>query len=219
MKKIIAKDKNVIIGKMLRNAALGIILMEISGAVTYIIDGIITSRFLGDSALAATGIASVSYTILAIISGIISAGGQKICCSEIGSGKKQQANNTFSMVIFITAVISIIVSVLGIIFSGSLAGLMGAKASYTSLYNNTTDYIRGFFIGAPGHIFVAVLIPLAQLNGSNKLITASIVTLTIGDILGDIINVTVLKWGLFGMGLATSISYYLSAVVLILSFI
>lgn len=219
MKKIIAKDKNIIIGKMLRNAALGIILMEISGAVTYIIDGIMTSRFLGDSALAATGIASVSYTILAIISGIISAGGQKICCGEIGSGKKQQANNTFSMVIFITAVISIIVSVLGIIFSGSLASLMGADASYTSLYNNTTDYIRGFFIGAPGHIFVAVLIPLAQLNGSNKLITASIVTLTISDILGDIINVTVLNWGLFGMGLATSISYYLSAVVLVLSFI
>lgn len=123
------------------------------------------------------------------------------------------------MVIFITLVVSIIIVLLGIIFSGFLASLMGADVKDATLHNNTSDYIRGFFIGAPGHIFVAVLIPLVQLNGSNKLITASIAMLTISDIAGDFLNVAVLGWGLFGMGLATSISYYLSAFVLLLSFI
>lgn len=219
MKVLEKRNKNIIIGKMLRDAAFGIILMEIAGAITYIIDGIMTSRFLGDFALAASGIASVSYTILAIISGVISAGGQKICCSEIGNGKKEQANRTFSMVFFITLVVSIIIALLGIIFSGLLASLMGAGVKDATLHNNTSDYIRGFFIGAPGHIFVAVLIPLVQLNGSNKLIAASIVALTISDIAGDFLNVAVLGWGLFGMGFATSMSYYISAIVLLLSFI
>ena len=52
---------------MLRNAAFGIILMEIAGAITYIIDGIMTSRFLGDFALAASGIAS-DYLLWSITS-------------------------------------------------------------------------------------------------------------------------------------------------------
>lgn len=95
MKVLETKNKDIIIGKMLRNAAFGIILMEIAGAITYIIDGIMTSRFLGDIALAASGIASVSYTILAIISGVISAGGQKNVAMKSKAVKRSRRTKPF----------------------------------------------------------------------------------------------------------------------------
>ncbi|MGN1138870.1 MAG: MATE family efflux transporter [Ruminococcus sp.] len=170
MKILETKNKNIIIGKMIRDAAFGIILMEIAGAITYIIDGIMTSRFLGAYALAASGIASVSYTILAIISGVISAGGQKICCSEIGSGKKEQANKTFSMVIFITLVVSIIIALLGIIFSGFLASLMGADVKDATLHNNTSDYIRGFLSALPVIFLLQFLFLLYSLMAQTSLL-------------------------------------------------
>ena len=74
------------------------------------------------------------------------------------------------------------------------------------MYYHASTVIRGFFIGAPGHILVAVLIPEVQICGKNKLIIASIGALTIADVIGDLLNVLVFNGGMFGMGLATSIS-------------
>lgn len=216
MKKI--KHPNDMIGKMIINVAFGIVLMEIAGAVTYILDGIFTSRFIGDTALAASGIASVSFTILAIVSGVISSGAQKICCSEMGAGRRDRANQIFSMTLLITGVLSLILALAGILFAAPLASLMGASKSNEELYMHAVDYIRGFFIGAPGHIFVAVLIPFVQLEGKNKTITGSIIALTIADIVADLLNVMVFHGGMFGMGLATSISYYVNVAVLITAF-
>ena len=83
----ISKGGNSMVRKLLINSAFGIMLMEIAGAITYIIDGIVTSRFIGDTALAASGMTGLCFTILAIISGIISAGAQQLCCNDVGRGK------------------------------------------------------------------------------------------------------------------------------------
>ncbi len=214
------KQKNdEIIRRMVLNAAFGIVLMEISGAVTYIIDGIITSRFIGSTALSASSMAGFCFTLFAVISGVISAGAQQICSNDVGKGKVKEANKTFSAVVFVTLVLSVLIALFGIIFPGLVANLVGASTNDAELYGYARDYIQGFFIGAPGHIFIAVLIPEVQLEGKNKLITASIAVLTVADILGDLLNVLVFHGGMFGMGLATSISYFLSAVVLMFAFL
>lgn len=215
----ISKGGNSIVRKLLINSAFGIMLMEIAGAITYIIDGIVTSRFIGDTALAASGMTGLCFTILAIISGIISAGAQQLCCNDVGRGKIKEANKTFSMVVFVTLVFSVFIALLGFIFSDSIASLVGASVSKADLHNFAKDYIAGFFIGAPAHIFVAVLIPEVQLEGKNKLITLSIFVLTVVDIIGDLLNVTVFHGGMFGMGLSTSFSYYASAFILLLAFL
>lgn len=214
----ISKGSDTIVRKLLINSAFGIMLMEIAGAITYIIDGIVTSRFIGDTALAASGMAGLCFTILAIISGIISAGAQQLCCNDVGRGKIKEANKTFSMVIFVTLVFSIFVALVGFIFSDLIASLIGASTSQSELHMYAQQYISGFFIGAPAHIFVAVLIPEVQLEGKNKLITLSIFVLTVVDIIGDLLNVTVFDGGMFGMGISTSISYYASALILLLAF-
>lgn len=175
----ISKGGNSMVRKLLINSAFGIMLMEIAGAITYIIDGIVTSRFIGDTALAASGMTGLCFTILAIISGIISAGAQQLCCNDVGRGKIKEANKTFSMVVFVTLVFSVFIALLGFIFSDSIASLVGASVSKADLHNFAKDYIAGFFIGAPAHIFVAVLIPEVQLEGKNKLITLSIFVLNL----------------------------------------
>lgn len=215
----LSKGGNSMVRKLLINSAFGIMLMEIAGAITYIIDGIVTSRFIGDTALAASGMTGLCFTILAIISGIISAGAQQLCCNDVGRGKIKEANKTFSMVVFVTLVFSVFIALLGFIFSDSIASLVGASVSKADLHNFAKDYIAGFFIGAPAHIFVAVLIPEVQLEGKNKLITLSIFVLTVVDIIGDLLNVTVFHGGMFGMGLSTSFSYYASAFILLLAFL
>lgn len=202
---------------MIRNAALGISLMEIAGAITYVIDGTVTSRFIGSTALAANGMAGICFTVFAVISGVLSAGASEICSEEIGRGNVERSDQVFSATIFIATVVSVLIALAGLIFGGQIAGLIGASADTGELYYHARAYIRGFFIGAPGHILIAVLIPAVQLCGQNKRIVVSIGVLTAADVIGDLLNVLVFHGGMFGMGLATSISYYAGMFVLLSS--
>ena len=212
------EKKNRITHQLVQNAATGIILMEIAGAITYVIDGTITSRFIGDTALAANGMAGICFTVFAVISGVLAAGVSQICSEEIGKGNVEKSNQVFSMTLFVTLLTSIVVALIGILFCNQVAALIGATKDKGELFYHASTYIRGFFIGAPGHIFVAVLIPEVQICGKNKLIIASIGALTIADVIGDLLNVLVFHGGMFGMGLATSISYYVSMLVLLSCF-
>ena len=212
------EKKDRITHQLVRNAATGIILMEIAGAVTYVIDGTITSRFIGDTALAANGMAGICFTFFAVISGVFASGVSQICSEQIGKGNVEKSSRVFSMALFVTILTSILIGLVGIVFCDQVAALIGATKDTGELYDYARTYIKGFFIGAPGHILVAVLIPEVQLCGKNKLIAASIGALTIADVIGDLLNVLVFKGGMFGMGVATSISYYVSMLVLLSCF-
>lgn len=212
-------SQKALLRNMLNNAAFAIILMEIAGAITNNIDGVITSQFLGSTALAASGMSGICFTIFAIISGVLSAGAQQLCCNEVGRGNVKKANQIFSTVILFALIVSVTIALLGMIFGGKIAVFAGASPADPVLYQHAKAYITGFFFGAPGHIFVAVLIPEVQLEGKNRQITLSIVVLSVADILGDLLNVLVFHGGMFGMGIATSISYYCSALILFLTFL
>lgn len=212
-------NEDSILRSQIINAAFGIMLMELAGAVTYIIDGIITSRFLGSTALAASGMTGICFTVLAIISGVLSTGTQQICCNDVGRGDVEKANRTFSTALLITLIASILIMIFGCCFADWIATVIGASPSLPELHQDARNYIRGFFLGAPGHILVAVLIPEVQLEGKNHQITLSIIALTIVDIIGDLFNVTVIHGGLLGMGISTSFSYYVSAAVLLAVFL
>lgn len=204
--------------QMLLRAALGIVLMEIAGAVTYVIDGTITSGFLGPKALAANGMAGICFTIFAVISGIFSAGVSGICSEEIGKGNTKKCSSVFSMAFFLTTLLSIMIAFVGVLFCDQIALMIGANKETGEIYEHARMYIKGFFIGAPGHILFALLIPEVQLCGKNKRIITSIIVLMVVDAVGDILNVKVFHGGMFGMGLATSISYFASLFVLLTVF-
>lgn len=208
------KRKNTMIHQMIWNVAMGIALMEIAGAVTYVIDGTITSRFLGSVALAANGIAGICFTVFAVISGVLSAGASELCSVELGRGNTMKSSEIFSVAMFVSTVVAALVALMGLMFGGTIASWIGTPESTGELYGFTSSYIRGFFMGAPGHILIAVMIPAVQLCGKNKRILASIGVLTLVDIVGDLLNVLVFHGGMFGMGVATSISYYASMLVL-----
>lgn len=218
LKELTTYEANSIIRSQVKSSAFGIILMELAGAVTYIIDGIVTSRFLGSTALAASGMTGICFTIVAIISGVLSAGTQQLCCNEVGRGDTEHANQTFSTVLLVTLIISLCMTLFGSVFADSIASAIGASNSNQELHQYARDYITGFFLGAPGHFFVAVLIPEVQLEGKTNRITLSIVALTIVDVIGDLLNVMVFHGGLLGMGITTSFSYYVSAFILLLTF-
>ncbi len=63
--------------------------VEITHALSNVVDGMITGRYLGSAELAACGIAKPFFSIVGIISGVLAAGTQVVCSKSMGSAMEK----------------------------------------------------------------------------------------------------------------------------------
>ena len=211
-------NKDTITVRLFQNAMLTMLVAELSGAFTAIIDGMVTGRFLGPGALAAFGVGTPYFSIASIVSGILMVGCTAICTRAVGKGDKEELTRVFSLTVLLGGVLSVLLAVFGFVFADALASLFGAKAS-SALHGDVVQYLRGIFIGAPGFILFVILTPMLQLDGDSLRPKLASIVMAVVDISGDLLNVTVFKGGLFGMGLASTLSHYAALLVLLTHFL
>ena len=218
------KDSNLrkqdyLVRKMLRETALGFVLLELTNGITYIVDGLMISRFLGDVAFAASGMTGLCYSVIAMVSGVVSAGTTSICSKNMSRGDVESANKAFSMAIAIILLFSNLLLIAGITAASPIATLLGAGVAEEELHTSVMSYVTGFFIGAPAQALLGVLTPQVQLDGGTRRIKKALMALTITDISLDAFNIFILHGGMLGMALATSLSYYVAVIILFMHFI
>ena len=88
---------------------------------------------------------------------------------------------------------------------------MGANTQ--KLLGDTGSYMAGFVIGAPASMGALILVPFLQMAGQSNLLIAAVLGMTVADVGFDLLNVTVFHGGMFGMGLASSLSYYVALII------
>ena len=204
--------------RLFQNTMLTMMTAELSGALSAIIDGIITGRFLGSDGLAACGVGAPYFSVASIISGILMVGCTAMCTRAVGKGDKDELKRLFSLTVFLGTVLSVLLAVTGLTLTDQIASLFGAHADHPLLHENTVQYLRGVFIGAPGFIVFVILTPLLQLDGDSFRPKLASIVMAGADILGDLLNVTVFKGGMFGMGLATSVGQYVALFIVLTHF-
>ena len=192
-------------------------LIELANIGGGIIDGLIVSNFFEADALAAVGIANPMFSISGIISGLLATGMQTMCAQELGRGNLKSLNRLFSAVFYIGTVVSIVLMIAELLFAPQLAIMFGATGKGAVLKELAIDYIRGLAIGFPALVLSVVMSSGCQLdNGRKRVINATIIY-AVSNILLDIV-VAVLKLGLFGIGLATSLGVYIQLGYLLMHF-
>lgn len=189
---------------------------ELSGGITAIIDGILTGRFLGTAALAASGLGSPYYSIASIVSGILMVGSTNLCTKAIGKGDRDGLNGVFSLTIALGVILSLLLAGFGVCMPGRFALLFGAKGASEEICFETTAYLRGLFIGTPGFILHVILTPILQLDGDTFRPKLASIVCAVTDVVGDLLNVFVFHGGMFGMALTSSLSRY-AALLIVLS--
>lgn len=191
---------------------------ELADAACGVIDGIIVGHYLGGDAMAAHGIATPIFVLLSIFSYMITVGFQQPCTVYIGRGEPQKANGLFSATMFYTLVVAVLFSVTGLLFPRSFAHMMGAPSTGV-IADMSTDYLKAVFMGTPFLLIFLSLIPVLQIDGERKLVHAGSVVMAVSDIIIDILNVKVFHGGMWGIGMATTISYFLGMMVLLTYFL
>lgn len=194
-------------------------MVELANAVSCVVDGLITSRFLGSTEMAAYGIAAPYFSIVAIVSGILMVSCQTMCARSVGSGRMEEAKGIFSLTCVLGLLFSGILTILGILFAGPFSTLLGARGASAGLLPYTKSYLIGLFLGTPANVLVVILAPIVQLDGDSRRANLASAVVAVTDILANLFFVAVLDLGLVGIGLGTTVSYIAALAVLLTHFV
>lgn len=191
------------------------IAMMIFTSIYGVVDGVFVSNCVGSDAFAAVNLIMPIIMILGSVGFMIGTGGSAIVSKTLGEGKKEKANEYFSMLVYLCVVSGVILSVIGIIFTGPIAVLLGAKGSIAKdcvTYGRTVFFmLTGLFLQNAFQSFLIV---------AEKPKLGLFVTLLAGftNMFLDFLFVYVLRFGVFGAALATGISQFVGSVIPIIYF-
>ena len=101
--------------KLLRFTFPSIVMMVFS-SIYGVVDGVFVSNFVGSEPFAAINLIMPLLIIMGAIGFMIGSGGSAIVAKTLGEGKKEKANEYFSMLIFTALIGATILSVFGFIF-------------------------------------------------------------------------------------------------------
>lgn len=214
------KKKKDVIASMFLPAAVVMIFTQVTGVVANIIDGIVTSRFLGADAYSSVSLLSPMINILLVFTSFVSVGGQIVCSNKVGAGEQEEANAVFSFSVIFGVLLATLFILLGVFFPGFLFRICGVSVrERPDLYENMLRYLHGYLFGVPAVILVQILGPFLVMDNGKKRVSLSATVLCIADIAGDLLNALLFRGGIFGMGLATAIAVWLQLLLLSAHFI
>ncbi len=205
-----------LINNTFRSTFLVHILTTLTGIIGSVVDGMVTGKYLGETSMAAFGFTTVVTLIISIAGSVLSTGSSLINSKKLGEGNLEDTRRSFSACLTMTVITTVFLAFFIFLFAKPAAILAGADGI---LVQPAVDYIKGYAIASPAIILFALLMPILQMDGERNKLLLSVVVMTSSDIVLDFLNALVLHKGMFGMALATAISYYASLIILIPHFL
>lgn len=204
-----------LIAKSFRSMMYMMIFAGIVAMCGSVIDGVVVGNCLGADNMTAFGYAAPVFMIIASVGGIFSSGGKAECAVMTGEGRYDEARENFTRAIVLTIISGIIMMAALLSAAEPIAAFLGASGDYIEL---TAGYIRGLGIGVIPIMLLQVVTVYYSLDGAEILGFVCAVVMSAVNITLDLIVGLVLHGSLFGIGLATSVSYLLALMSLGLYF-
>lgn len=192
------------------------IIMMIFTSIYSVVDGFFVSNFAGKTAFASINLVMPFIIILGSLGFMIGTGGTALVSRILGEGDEKKANHYFSMLIWLSLLIGIVLAILGVAFMRPVAALLGATKE---MIDDCVLY---------GRIVIAFLAPYMLQNVFQSFLIAAekpnlglAATLAAGitNMVLDAVLVGVLRWGVFGAALATGLSQTIGGLLPFLYFI
>lgn len=187
----------------------------VTSSLSGIVNGLIIGNYLTNLDMIALGFVSPVVQVLSVSSTVVSAGSRIICGRYIGRGEKEKINYSFTTAVNILLVVGIILTIIGIAFASPIASII----SNADAHSRTVAYIRGLSIGIIPTILVPCLMTFLQMKNEGTYALVSTAFLALSNLLLDLMLIKEYEANIFGVGLVTSISQYLTLAFIVLKFI
>lgn len=189
--------------------------MLISALYT-IIDGIFVGQGVGDSALAAVNIV-LPFTVMIVgIANMMAVGGGSLVSKNIGAKKIDKAVNIFRQVCKFLLIISILISIVAVIFTNQIVKLLGSTPGLQSL---AVDYLRYYALFSIPNLVGVVLSSFARNDNQPKLAMIATILGAITNIILDYVFIFKFGLGIKGAAIATGLGQIATVSILLPHFI
>lgn len=180
-----------------------------------IIDGIFVSQLVGSDALASINIILPIINVIFGIGIMMATGGSAIVAIRLGEKKEKLAKEGFSLIFYVSIVISIILSIISFSYTSEISKFLGATET---LLPYCIAYGRIMILFTPFFIIKTLLEFFIRTDGNFKF---SLFISIIGGIINIVLDYVFIKsfnLGITGAALATGLGVLISSIIGILYF-
>ncbi len=215
MKKEIALSEHFDYGKLFR-FTLPSIAMMIFTSIYGVVDGLFVSNIVGKAEFTAVNFIMPVLMITGSVGFMFGAGGSALVSKTLGEGKREKANSLFSLLVYVSAGLGVVLAAAGFVLMPVIAAALGADGE---LLKNCVIY---------GRIVVSAMpMFMLQMEFQSLFITAEkpkfglFVTVASGvmNMILDALFMWVFNWGIAGAALATALSQAVGGIVPIIYFL
>ncbi|EDS78388.1 MATE family efflux transporter [Clostridium massiliodielmoense] len=202
------------IGKLLLKYSIPAIIGMLVNALYNIVDRIFIGHIPNVGALAITGVGitmPIMYILLAF-GMLVGIGTTANISIKMGQGKREDAEKLLGNCFTLSIIISIILTVIGILFVNKILGVFGA--SENTLYY-AKEYINIILFGAIFNILNFALNSTIRADGSPKMAAFTMILGCLVNIILDAVFIFVFNLGIKGAALATVIAQIISTIWII----
>ena len=177
------------------------------------VDMIVVGQFSGSSSMAAVSSTSSLISLITNLFIGLSVGSSVCIARRIGSGDYEKISDAVQTSITLALIFGIILMGFGIVFSRTLLEMMKSPVDVIDL---STLYLRVYFTGMPATMVYNFASAVLRAKGDTK---RPLLALTISGVLNALLNlffVVSLKMDVAGVALASSLSAYVSAIIVVI---
>lgn len=189
--------------------------MMICTSVYSIVDGIFVSNFVGKTPFAAVNLIYPVLMAFSAVGFMLGNGGAAIVAVTLGEGKREKANQYFSLIIWASAAAGLLLTVLGQIFMRQIVTFLGAEGQ---LFDDCVLYGRILLLFQTAFILQLVFqsfFVVAEKPGLSLVIS---VVAGLTNFVLDFVFIVVFQWGLAGAALASAMGQLVGGVLPLIYF-
>ncbi|WP_297436142.1 MATE family efflux transporter [uncultured Clostridium sp.] len=202
------------IRKLLFKFSVPAIIAMMVNALYTVIDRMFIGRIPDIGALAMSGV-GMTMPIICIIMGVgmlIGVGAAASISIKLGQNKRDTAEKILGNAVTLTIIASIIITILGVMFSEDILSLLGASPQ-TLMY--AKQFINIILVGTIFNMLGFSLNQCIRADGNPKIAMVTMLIGAIANIILDPIFIFTFGWGIEGAALATIVSQAISAIWII----
>lgn len=201
---LLAKEK---ISKSVLKISTPSAISTLSSVIYSIINTIFIGRYVGIVGIAAISIYLPVQMLIVAISALFASGIGSLISRMLGRKDKEGATKSLGTLVCITATVSIGISIIGVIFAGSIVHIFGAEGNVLAY---ATSYGRIMFIGTLFYPSCVAATSAIRSLGDTKYYMRGTVISVIANIVFDILFIIFFNWGVVGAALSTVISKFIN---------
>lgn len=179
------------------------VIMMIFTSIYGVIDGLFVSNYVGKTAFASINLIMPLLMGLSALGFMIGTGGSAIVSKAIGEGKRELANQYFSMLVYVSVIGGIILSIAGLFLLRPIAVLLGATGELVDL---CVLYGRILLISLTPFLLQNVFQSFFVTAEKPQLGLGVTVAAGLTNIVLDYLFIAVFHWGITGAAAATALS-------------